>query len=74
MSITNGSRSFRNLDRVRCTGFIKIIHHFLNFKIRNNLLFYAGEKMWRDDGRCGPGYHLNNTNIIAQCNPDLGKF
>lgn len=29
--------------------------------------------MWRDDGRCGPGHHLNNTNIIAQCNPDLGN-
>jgi len=32
-----------------------------------------GEKMWRSDGRCGPGFHLNNTNIIAQCNPDLGN-
>lgn len=32
-----------------------------------------GEQLWRDDGRCGPGFYLNNTEIIAQCNPDLGN-
>ncbi|KAL5255323.1 hypothetical protein ACHWQZ_G014663 [Mnemiopsis leidyi] len=31
------------------------------------------KKMWRTDGRCGPGFYLNNTNIIAECNPDLGN-